>query len=122
MPGEAGGCSVLGGREVEYVTVAWVGEIPDGEGRAFDLSDLAVGVFNCGGQYFAVGDVCTHAHALLHEGSLDRVRCTIECPLHGAEFDLRTGEVLTPPATEPIATFPVRVTDGEIQVATPPRE
>jgi nitrite reductase/ring-hydroxylating ferredoxin subunit len=107
---------------VEFVTVARVGEIPDGEGRAFDVDSVAVGVFNCGGQYLAVGDVCTHAHALLHEGSLDRVRCTIECPLHGAEFDLRTGEVLTPPATEPITTFAVRLRDREIEVSVAPRE
>jgi 3-phenylpropionate/trans-cinnamate dioxygenase ferredoxin subunit len=107
---------------VEYVTVARVGEIPDGEGRAFEVNDVAVGVFNCGGQFLAVGDVCTHAEALLHEGTLDRVRCTIECPLHSAEFDLRTGKVLTPPATEPIATFPIRVEDDKIQVAVPPWE
>jgi 3-phenylpropionate/trans-cinnamate dioxygenase ferredoxin subunit len=67
-----------------------------------------------------VSDICTHAHALLHEGSLDRVRCTIECALHGAEYDLRTGEVLTPPATEPVATFEVRVEGDEIKVALPP--
>lgn len=102
---------------MEYVTVARVGEILDGEGRTFDVNGVAVGVFNCGGQFLAVGDVCTHAEALLHEGTLDRVRCTIECPLHGAEFDLRTGKVLTPPATAPIQTFPVRLKGDEIQVA-----
>jgi len=67
-----------------------------------------------------VNDVCTHAHALLHEGSVDRVRCTVECPLHSTEFDLRTGEVLTPPATEPVATFPVRVLGEEVQVCVAP--
>ncbi len=105
---------------MEYVTVARVGEIADGEGRGFDVGAVPVAVFNCGGRFLAVSDVCTHAHALLHEGSLDRVRCTIECPLHGAEYDLRTGEVLTPPATEAVATFAVRVTGDEIQVALPP--
>jgi len=107
---------------VEYVTVARGGEIPDGEGRAFEVNGVAVGVFNCGGELLAVGDVCTHAHALLHEGTLDRIRCTIECPLHSTEFDLRTGKVLTPPATDPIKTFPVRLKGEEIQVASPPRE
>jgi len=106
---------------MEFVTVAQVGDIPDGEGHAFDISDVTVGVFHCGGSYFAVSDVCTHAHALLHEGSVDRVRCTVECPLHSTEFDLRTGQVLAPPATEPIATFRVRVEGEEIQVAFPPR-
>ncbi len=102
---------------MDYVTVARVGEVPEGEGRAFDVGEVAVGVFNCGGRLFAVGDVCTHAHALLHEGSLDAVRFTVECPLHGSEFDLRTGEVLTPPATDPLPTYEVRIHDGEVQVA-----
>jgi 3-phenylpropionate/trans-cinnamate dioxygenase ferredoxin subunit len=107
---------------VTFVTVAGSDQIPDGEGRAFDVGGVAVGVFNCGGELFAVSDVCTHAHALLHEGTLDRVRCTIECPLHSTEFDLRTGKVLTPPATEPISTFPLRLNGDEIQVETSPRE
>ncbi len=102
---------------MDYVTVARVGEIAEGEGRAFDVGGVAVGVFNCRGHLFAVGDVCSHAHALLHEGSLDAVRCTVECPLHGSEFDLRTGGVLTPPATEPIETREVRVQGDAIQVA-----
>ena len=102
------------------MTVARVGDIPDGEGLAFDVNGVAVGVFNCGGRFLAVGDICTHAHALLHEGSVDKVRCTVECPLHSTEFDLRTGEVLAPPATEPIATFQVRLQGDEVQVAVPP--
>ena len=101
---------------MDYVTVARVGEIPEGEGRAFDVGQVPVAVFNCGGRFFAVGDVCSHAQALLHEGSLDAVRLTVECPLHGSEFDLRNGEVLTPPATDPVATYVVRVQEGEIQV------
>jgi 3-phenylpropionate/trans-cinnamate dioxygenase ferredoxin subunit len=105
---------------VTFVTVASSDQIPDGEGRAFEVEGETVGVFNCGGQFFAVGDVCTHAEARLHEGTLDRVRCTIECPLHGAEFDLRTGEVLTPPATEPLRTFAVRLRDHEIEVSPRP--
>ena len=103
-----------------FVTVARVGEIPEGEGRAFDVNDVPVGIFHCGDGFFAVSDVCTHAHALLHEGTVDRVRCTVECPLHSTEFDLRTGKVLTPPATEPVPTFPTRVEGEEIQVAVPP--
>lgn len=101
------------------MTVARVGEIGDGEGRSFEVNGVTVGVFNCGGRYFAIGDVCTHAFALLHEGSVDRVRCTIECPLHGAEFDLATGAVLTPPAPEPVPVYPVRVSGGVIEIGLP---
>jgi 3-phenylpropionate/trans-cinnamate dioxygenase ferredoxin subunit len=105
----------------EFITVGRVEEVPDGGAGVFDVRGVPVAVFNCGGSFAAVSDVCTHAQALLHEGSLDRVRCTIECPLHGAEYDLRTGEVLTPPATEPLAVFPVRVEAGMLQVAFPPQ-
>jgi 3-phenylpropionate/trans-cinnamate dioxygenase ferredoxin subunit len=108
--------------EVEFVAVARVGDILDGEARAYEVGGVPVAVCNCNGRFLAVSDICTHAHALLHEGSLDRVRCTIECALHGAEYDLRTGGVLTPPATEPVATFAVRVEGDEIQVAVPPEE
>ena len=105
---------------MEFVTVARVAEIADGEARAFEVRGVPVMVCNCTGRFLAVSNVCTHAHALLHEGSLDRVRCTVECALHGAEYDLATGEVLTPPATEPLVTFAVRVLGDEIQVALPP--
>lgn len=102
---------------MEFVTVGRAADIPEGEGRAFLVNGLEIAVFNCQGTYLAVGGVCTHAQALLHEGSVDRVRCTVECPLHGAEYDLRTGEVLTPPAVEPLQVFSVRTSGGAIEVA-----
>jgi 3-phenylpropionate/trans-cinnamate dioxygenase ferredoxin subunit len=105
----------------EFITVSRPEEIPNGEVRAFEVGGVSVAVFNCGGTFLAASDICTHAQALLHEGSLDRVRCTIECPLHGAEYDLRTGEVITPPATEPLAVFSVRVQQGSLQVALSPQ-
>jgi 3-phenylpropionate/trans-cinnamate dioxygenase ferredoxin subunit len=59
---------------------------------------------------YAIGDTCTHADASLSEGELNG--SLIECWLHGAEFDMRTGEVVTPPATAPATKFHVQV-DGE---------
>ena len=103
----------------EFVAVARVGEIPDGEGRSFEVNGVTVGVFNCRGRYFAIDDTCTHAFALLHEGSVDPVRCTVTCPLHGAEFDLSTGTVLAPPAPEPAAVYPVRVSGDVIEIGLP---
>ncbi|MGE5236951.1 MAG: Rieske (2Fe-2S) protein [Acidobacteriota bacterium] len=101
----------------EFIRVARVGDIPDGEGRVFEVDGTEVAVFNCRGEYLAVAALCTHAEAYLHEGSLDRVRCTVECPLHGAEFDIRTGRVLTPPAEEPLEVFTVRLDGDAIEVA-----
>jgi 3-phenylpropionate/trans-cinnamate dioxygenase ferredoxin subunit len=102
-----------------FVAVARIGEIGDGQGKAFEVGGVTVGVFNCGGRYFAIDDTCTHALALLHEGSVDRVRCTVECPLHGAEFDLATGAVLAPPAPEPVTVYPVRVNGDVIEIGLP---
>jgi 3-phenylpropionate/trans-cinnamate dioxygenase ferredoxin subunit len=102
-----------------WVTLAKEDEIPDGEGRAYEVGERTVGIYRCRDELFAIDDVCTHAYALLHEGSVDRFRCTVECPLHSTEFDLRTGAVLTPPATEPAAVFRVRVQDRQIQVELP---
>lgn len=99
--------------------VAVASDLEDGDGRSVVVGGIEVGVYRCGDRFHAVENICTHAHAYLHEGSVDRVRCTVECPLHGAEFDLRSGTALTPPAEEPLRTFPVRVVGGEVQVDLP---
>jgi nitrite reductase/ring-hydroxylating ferredoxin subunit len=94
-------------------------DLRDGEGHSVQVDGVEVGVYRCGEELFAVENICTHAHAYLHEGSVDRVRCTVECPLHGAEFDLRSGAVLSPPAEEALRVFAVRVVGDEVQVDIP---
>jgi nitrite reductase/ring-hydroxylating ferredoxin subunit len=101
----------------EYVAVAAEDEIPDGTIRSFDVGAVEVAVAHCAGEWYAVDNICSHAHAYLAEGELDTDDCLIECPLHGARFDLATGRVRSLPATEPIATYPVRVIDGRVEVA-----
>jgi 3-phenylpropionate/trans-cinnamate dioxygenase ferredoxin subunit len=78
------------------------------------IENPAIAVFNVEGTLFAISDTCTHAEASLSEGRVDGE--TVECPLHGACFDLRTGEALTPPAVEPVQTFPVILQEDEIYV------
>ncbi len=70
-----------------------------------------------GEQVFAFDDVCTHEFAFLSDGHV--VDSQVECPLHGARFDLRTGEALTLPATEAIRVYPTRVVDGMVEVELP---
>ena len=101
------------------VTLARSEDIPDGQARSFEVGRRRIGIYNCRGTFHAIDDVCTHAFALLSEGSVDRFSCSVECPLHSAEFDLATGAVLTPPATDPVTVFPVSVVDGEIRVELP---
>ncbi len=87
-------------------------EVAPGEVKR--IENPAIAVFNVEGTLFAISDTCTHAEASLSEGRVDGE--TVECPLHGACFDLRTGEALTPPAVEPAQTFPVIVREDEIYV------
>jgi 3-phenylpropionate/trans-cinnamate dioxygenase ferredoxin component len=92
--------------------VCGISELPPGEVKR--IEDPAIAVFNVDGTLFAISDICTHAEASLSEGRVDGE--TVECPLHGACFDLRTGEALTPPAVEPVQTFPVVVQEESVYV------
>ncbi|MDT9592435.1 non-heme iron oxygenase ferredoxin subunit [Nocardioides zeae] len=81
---------------------------------AVTLGGQDVAVARDGDTFYAVEDQCSHALVALSEGEV--ADCRIECWLHGSEFDLRTGQPSGLPATEPVATFPVEVRDGEVYV------
>ena len=98
----------------DWISVAKVGEIAPGGHRVIDVDGTHIAVFNLGGEYYAIEDVCTHDGGELAGGIVDGDQ--IECMRHGARFCIRTGAVMAPPAYEPVAKFPVRVQDGEIQV------
>ena len=88
--------------------------IEPGTYRVADLDDAQVLVFNVEGAFFAIEDLCTHDMSPLSGG--DFCGNEITCPRHGAQFDVKTGEALTPPAYEDVPTFPVRVENGVVQV------
>ncbi len=77
---------------------------------------LYVGVYNCGGQLYAIEDRCSHDDGPLCEGDWDEETCRVVCPRHGSAFDLATGMPRSLPAYEPVRTYPVRVTDGMVKV------
>jgi len=85
-----------------------------GKPVAIDVDGVAVCVARIGDEVFAVEDTCTHSEASLSEGEITGTK--IECWLHGAEFDLRTGQALTPPATAALKTFKVEVNGNQIVV------
>jgi len=101
-------------RAGEFVTVAKVGEIPAGGVKVLRIDDQEIAIFHVAGRYYAMDDVCTHDGGPLAEGVIDGE--VIECPRHGARFDIRTGAVLAMPATLPVPTYPVRVEGDAIQV------
>jgi 3-phenylpropionate/trans-cinnamate dioxygenase ferredoxin subunit len=96
------------------VTVARAGEVPEGGVKVVYVDGVALAVYHVGGEYFVTDDVCTHDGGPLAEGMLeDHV---IECPRHGARFDIRTGAVLALPAVSPVPTYRVHVNGDDIQV------
>jgi 3-phenylpropionate/trans-cinnamate dioxygenase ferredoxin subunit len=98
----------------EWVTVAKTSDIGPGDRAVFDVEGFYIAVFNVDGSYYAFEDVCTHDDGPLAEGELDGF--AIECPRHGARFDIRTGEALTPPAVKATHRFDVRVDGDAIQI------
>lgn len=100
-----------------WVAVAVPEDIPEGEVRTYPVGPGNVAVARKDGQLYAVQDLCTHDDGPLGEGTLDGY--AIECPRHGARFDIRSGAVLRMPAIMPIETFPVMEKDGSVVVAIP---
>ncbi|MET0270906.1 MAG: non-heme iron oxygenase ferredoxin subunit [Sphingomonas sp.] len=101
--------------EQAFVAVAKTGEIAADTAKAVTIGGRSILICNHDGRFFAVENRCSHAEQPLECG---RMRWGwIACPAHGARFDLETGEPLNPPATEPIATFPLRVAGDVIEVA-----
>lgn len=92
-----------------------VDKLAQGERAFLDLDDgTRVAVFNLNGDYAAIESMCTHAMFELDDAPVEGDK--IICPLHGAQFCLRTGKVCTPPAYEDLKTFPVRIVEGMIQI------
>jgi 3-phenylpropionate/trans-cinnamate dioxygenase ferredoxin subunit len=98
----------------KFVTVATTDEVQPGERLIVELGRRWVAVFNIDGQYYAIEDRCTHDDGPVAEGELHG--CVIECPRHGATFDVTNGKVLSPPALVDVPTFPVRVEGSNIQI------
>jgi 3-phenylpropionate/trans-cinnamate dioxygenase ferredoxin component len=98
----------------DWIDIARADELKPGDYRVVDIEDVLIAVVDCSCRFYAIEDVCTHDGGELTGGEIEG--CQIECPRHGARFNIQTGEVLTPPAYEPVATFPVRVENGFVQV------
>ena len=98
----------------EYVTVLDASAVGPGRAARVVVGEEEIAVYNVDGEFFATSDICSHEEASLSDGELfDHV---VECPLHGARFDVRTGRPLSLPAVYPVKTFPVRVVEGKVQV------
>jgi 3-phenylpropionate/trans-cinnamate dioxygenase ferredoxin subunit len=97
-----------------FVKVGLESDIPEGEVRVFEAEGTGIAIARVNGKLFAIEDVCTHDDGPLGEGVLDG--CEIECPRHGARFDIRTGAATRMPAAAPVAVFEVKVENGDVLV------
>ena len=106
---------------MDYIRVAGIAEIPEGEMRVYDISVGRVAITHVEHRLFAFGDECTHSGCSLSDGEFDDREVTVECPCHGSVFDVETGEPIEGPAQDPVPVFPARLTeDGWVEIATQP--
>ncbi|MET0069125.1 MAG: non-heme iron oxygenase ferredoxin subunit [Candidatus Thiodiazotropha sp.] len=96
----------------EWIEVAQLGELPPGTMKRVDLADRRFLLANVDGQLYAVDDLCSHEEVSLYLGCLEGD--SIKCSLHGSRFSLKSGLPLDEPATEPINTYPVKVSAERI--------
>ena len=89
-------------------------DVADGRGVRVEVGGTRIAVFRDGDRLYAIGDRCSHAEASLSEGEV--FDGEVECPRHGAIFDLATGAAKSLPATRPVPTFGVRTRDGVVEI------
>ncbi|HEX9978888.1 MAG TPA: non-heme iron oxygenase ferredoxin subunit [Acidimicrobiia bacterium] len=94
------------------VRLAAVADLPQGKGVRVEALGHRIALFRIGDRVHAIGDLCSHAEASLSEGEVFDL--TVECPRHGSEFDLATGEAMTLPATRPVPVYEVKIADGVV--------
>jgi 3-phenylpropionate/trans-cinnamate dioxygenase ferredoxin subunit len=97
-----------------WITVARASDIPPSRVGVYEVGDHEVAVCNVDGAFYAIDDLCTHDGGSLDQGELEDAE--IECPRHGARFDVRTGAAVQLPAFQPVETHAVRVDGDDIQV------
>lgn len=98
----------------EFVKVGQTDELPSGQMKLVEIGEERILLANVDGKFYAVSEVCTHVGGPLSEGTLEG--SVVECPLHGSQFDVRTGGVENPPARRPLKVYEVRVQGKDILV------
>jgi NAD(P)H-dependent nitrite reductase small subunit len=98
-----------------FVTVAKTHELALDQGKLVEINHKRIALFNVGGRYYAIDDMCPHRGGPLSKGEVEGT--TVVCPWHDASFDLATGAVMRSPAATGVATYAVRVEGEDIAVA-----
>ena len=98
----------------KLIKIAAINDVPLGQAAAFTVESQRIALFNVEGTYYAIGDTCTHRAGPLSEGAVQGTK--VACPWHGAEFDLKTGAALGPPAQKGVPSYKVVVEGDDIKV------
>tara|TARA_B100000949_G_C13995524_1_gene330997 strand:- start:54 stop:371 length:318 start_codon:yes stop_codon:yes gene_type:complete len=98
----------------DFVRVASVNDLADGDIMMVEVYGDRVLLANLDGEFYAIGEECTHAGGSLSEGDVEEGQ--VECPIHGALFDLKTGANIGPPAAEPVQAYPLRIEGEDVLV------
>ncbi len=104
----------------EFHAVAKTGDVDEGEVIAVSVGRIDIGLYRLDGEIYALNDICTHAYAAMSDGFFEDGQ--IECPLHGACFEVKTGKALTAPATIDLEKYPVKIDGDQILVGLPKKE
>jgi 3-phenylpropionate/trans-cinnamate dioxygenase ferredoxin subunit len=99
----------------EFVAIAKTNDVAPGTVQVFEVNGTRIALCNVDGSFYAIDDVCTHDGGPLDQGELEGDQ--IECPRHGALFDVKTGKALTLPAVLPVRTYPVEVEGDDVKVS-----
>lgn len=102
---------------LDFIPIVGVNDLHNGERLLIEIGELEIVLFNITGEFFAIGDLCTHDDGPLSDGDVEGNE--IICPRHGARFDLRTGKANTLPAYIDIPAYPVRVVGDQIEIGIP---
>ena len=89
-------------------------DVAPGTALEVEIAELTLAVFNVGGAFFVTDDLCTHGPGSLSEGYIEDD--IVECNFHNGQFNVRTGEVVSPPCMVPIKTYPTMVVDGKVTI------
>jgi nitrite reductase/ring-hydroxylating ferredoxin subunit len=98
----------------KFVKVGQASELSPGQAKYVEAEGKQIALFNVGGAFYAIDNTCTHTGGPLAEGMLEGEE--VECPWHGARFNVKTGTVLGPPAGSNVASYPVRVNGADIEI------
>ena len=89
-------------------------EVAPGSAIRVEAADLVLAVFNVAGQFYVTADACTHGPGSLSEGYIEDD--VVECNFHNGQFNIRTGEVVSPPCMVPVKTYPTVIEDGSVYI------